>query len=91
MLPTNVLLENHELQGIVHCDIKPANVVMGVGEHANDICIIDFGVSYPYLDPITGNILLEKTGLVGDKVGGVPRVSLHCGCLAVPREVVETT
>ncbi len=35
---------------IVHCDIKPANFVIGLGNHANTIYCIDFGLSRSYYD-----------------------------------------
>ncbi|KIM87799.1 hypothetical protein PILCRDRAFT_3541 [Piloderma croceum F 1598] len=52
----------------IHCDLKPSNIVMGVGKHANVAHIIDFGLSKEFRDPHTrlhipyGNTLgLTKT------------------------------
>ena len=30
---------------IIHCDLKPHNLVIGLGEHTSALHLIDFGVS----------------------------------------------
>ncbi|RPD52629.1 kinase-like protein [Lentinus tigrinus ALCF2SS1-7] len=40
--------------GIVHCDIKPANLMFGlVGAEPSRVRIIDFGICRPFRDPVT--------------------------------------
>jgi serine/threonine protein kinase len=46
----------HKL-GYVHCDLKPDNFLIGRGEHANKIFLIDFGLARQVYDPITGHIV----------------------------------
>ena len=35
--------------GYVHLDIKPDNILIGV-RNSGQICLIDYGISEPYLD-----------------------------------------
>ena len=37
----------------IHCDLKPSNLIMGVGKHANLVYLIDFGLSKEFRDPNT--------------------------------------
>ena len=42
----------HE-KNFIHRDIKPDNFIMGTDQHANQVYIIDFGLSKKYRDPTT--------------------------------------
>ena len=48
------------LKGIVHCDIKPDNILMGVGKQSNLAYLIDFGVSNFFIDSEGKHIQLQK-------------------------------
>ena len=37
-------------KGIVHCDIKPENILMGMGKTSHIAYLIDFGVSNYFLN-----------------------------------------
>jgi len=36
--------------GYVHCDLKPDNILIGLGKKRNTIYLIDFGLSHNFLD-----------------------------------------
>ncbi|WJX10070.1 Casein kinase 1-like protein 3 [Trifolium repens] len=40
-------------KGLLHRDIKPDNFLMGLGKKATQVCMIDFGLSKGYRDPIS--------------------------------------
>lgn len=40
-------------KGILHRDVKPDNFIMGVDKHANQVYVIDFGLSKQYISPKT--------------------------------------
>ncbi|CAJ2666635.1 unnamed protein product [Trifolium pratense] len=40
-------------KGLLHNDIKPDNFLMGLGKKATQVCMIDFGLSKGYMDPIS--------------------------------------
>jgi len=54
-------LQDIHAKGIVHRDIKPENFLMGVKNHANNIYLIDFGMSGYYVDE-DSNHLAERKG-----------------------------
>ena len=43
----------HEMH-YIHRDIKPDNIMMGLGEHSNTVFMIDFGLTRLVIDPKTG-------------------------------------
>mmetsp|Transcript_39688 Transcript_39688/g.94050 ORF Transcript_39688/g.94050 Transcript_39688/m.94050 type:complete len:403 (-) Transcript_39688:225-1433(-) len=56
----DALADIHE-KGILHRDIKPENFLMGVKNHANNVYLIDFGMSAYYVDE-DSNHLPERKG-----------------------------
>ncbi|KAI5510971.1 protein kinase protein [Trichomonas vaginalis G3] len=56
----------HE-KNFIHRDIKPDNFIMGVGQHSNQVYVIDFGLSKKYRDPTTKAHILyvENKALTG--------------------------
>jgi serine/threonine protein kinase len=43
-------IENIHSRHYIHGDIKPANFLMGLGAHENEVYIIDFGLARMYRD-----------------------------------------
>ena len=43
----NVLKEIHKC-GYIHRDVKPDNLVVGLGKMSNKVFFVDFGMSTPY-------------------------------------------
>ena len=37
-------------KGIVHCDIKPENILMGLNKESNVVYLVDFGISNFWFD-----------------------------------------
>jgi len=44
------LIETFHTQELIHRDIKPGNFLVGLGKHAHDIYLIDYGLSKPYIN-----------------------------------------
>ena len=51
----------HELN-YMHRDIKPDNIMMGLGENSNTVYMIDFGLVSSIIDPATGEHIRFVTG-----------------------------
>jgi len=56
----------------IHRDIKPDNFLIGLGANANQVNIIDFGLSKKYRDPRTGQHIPYRDG---KSLVGTPRYS----------------
>lgn len=50
-------------KGFIHRDIKPDNFIMGLGQRASKVFLIDFGLSKRYKDPRTGTHYPYREGL----------------------------
>ena len=48
--------------GVIHRDIKPDNIMMGLGPASNTVHLIDFGLTRTILDPETGEHIPFTSG-----------------------------
>lgn len=53
-------------EGFIHCDIKPDNLVMGVGRKENRLFLIDFGLAESYMKDGEHVELKQETGFKGN-------------------------
>ena len=60
-------LEFMHLRNYMHRDIKPDNMMMGMGDKSNTLFLIDFGLTKSVIDPKTGRHIpfLKGKNLVG--------------------------
>ena len=69
MLSIQILkrLEFIHSKNIIHCDIKPDNIILGAGKNLNIIQLIDFGISefYYNLENNTHKLFKENQGFKG--------------------------
>lgn len=49
--------------GVVHGDVTPKNICLGVGNNIDEVRLIDLGMSKTYLDPVNGNHIAQATSL----------------------------
>jgi len=94
-----VLLLAHQLvcrlqyihsRNFLHRDLKPNNIVIGVGKHAHTVHLIDFGLSKEFRDPDTHRHIPYKaaSGLVGSAV--FASVQSHLGMELGRRDDLES-
>ena len=57
-------IEDIHTMNYIHCDLKPQNMLMGLGDSADIVRIIDFGLAIQYRDPVSQGHkpLLKKSG-----------------------------
>lgn len=75
---------------IIHRDIKPANFLSGVGETAQEVYIIDFGLCKKYRDPKTHQHIAFREG---KNLTGTPRyasINSHAGLETSRRDDLES-
>ena len=75
---------------LVHGDIKPANLLMGVGDYDNQVYMIDFGLARRYRDPRTRLHISCKAKC--DLTGNTPYASInnHLGVEQSRRDDLES-
>ncbi|EAY14552.1 CK1 family protein kinase [Trichomonas vaginalis G3] len=82
-------IEYLHTKGLIHRDIKPDNFMTGIGNHANQIYLIDFGLSKKYFDPKTNEHIPFKEG---KKLTGTARyasINTHLGIEQSRRDDME--
>jgi len=55
------ILEGIHKKGYIHRDIKPENILFGRGKESNTVFLIDFGITKPYIDRKTNEIIPYRT------------------------------
>ena len=73
------VLEQLHNNGIVHLDIKPANIVIGTLQKTKEIYLIDFGISTLYVNRQTGQHI--KYGYTGKFLGTARYASVNAHAL----------
>ena len=84
------ILEAVHQKTIIHRDVKPANIVIGQGSKANQLYLIDFGLSEFYRNPNTGEHIIQEEDI---KPLGTPYYGSanHClGTTASRRDDLES-
>ncbi|KAF8737647.1 hypothetical protein AX14_012529 [Amanita brunnescens Koide BX004] len=75
----------------VHRDVKPANFVMGVGDAAHLVNVIDFGLAKKYRDPCTLNhIPYKRTDVHGVGTSFFAAINTHFGIESSRRDDLES-
>lgn len=74
--------------GIVHCDIKPSNLLIGRGARSAEIYLTDYGVSCCYLDASGKHLPLEEEGHCGTAT--YSSIRAHEGLRQYPRDDLES-
>ena len=84
------LLEFMHSRSYMHCDIKPANFLMGAGSKMHICHIIDFGSARPFRNPLTGR---HNVYYIGKKFNGTARyasINTHSGIEQSRRDDMES-
>jgi len=91
MLADQVLsrIEYIHAKGLVHQDIKPDNFVIGLGNQAHRVHIIDFGLAKRYRDPRTQAHIPYREGLSLTGTARFASLNAHLGVEQARRDDLE--
>ncbi|KAH9083602.1 kinase-like protein [Lactarius deliciosus] len=74
----------------IHCDLKPSNIVIGLGTQANIVYLIDFGLSKEYRDPYMNKHIPPNTNLGLTGTATFTSINSHLGLeLGWSQDIVE--
>ncbi|THH19818.1 hypothetical protein EW146_g1422 [Bondarzewia mesenterica] len=76
-------------RGIILRDIKPENFAMGIGRRSNFLYLFDFGLARLFVDPVTGEHIPYRSGLVGLGTARYASYNVHFGREHARRDDVE--
>lgn len=74
----------------IHCDLKPSNIVMGVGNQKNLVYLIDFGLSKEFRDPNTRLHIPYNEGLGFTGMTTFASINSHMGIELGRRDDLES-
>ncbi|KAF8263921.1 kinase-like domain-containing protein [Lactarius quietus] len=72
-------LQHVHSRNFIHRDIKPGNIVMGIGTQSTVVYLIDFGLSKEYQDPNTYEHIPCKTNLGLTRTATFASINSHLG------------
>jgi serine/threonine protein kinase len=75
---------------IIHRDVKPSNIVMGVGAETNIVYLIDFGLSKEFRNSKTHLHIPYRTGLGLTGTTTFASINSHCGSELGRRDDLES-
>ena len=74
----------------IHRDLKPSNIVMGAGNQANLVYLIDFGLSKEYRNPRTWAHILFDSGVGFTGTTTFASINSHMGMELGRRDDLES-
>jgi serine/threonine protein kinase len=77
-------------RNFVHCDLKPGNIVIGVGDQTNLVYLIDFGLSKEFWDPNTRAHIPYNEGVGFTGTTTFASINCHMGLELTRRDDLES-